>query len=355
MKFGTLFKDKKIMVTGHTGFMGSWLTKWLTMLHADVTGYSLDPPTRPNMYETLKLGSEISDIRGDIRSRDLLQKTIQKFQPEMIFHLAAQPIVLESYANPVETFDTNVTGTVNLLNELRKVDCVKTIVVVTSDKSYRNNEWVYPYRENDELGGKDPYSASKSCQDIVVNSFRDSYFLDSGVGISTLRAGNVIGGGDWAKNRIIPDIVRGIISDQTIQIRHPDAVRPWQHVLEPISGMLILAEKMRRDIEFSGAWNFGPDYGRKVTVKELTEKFIRYFGDGRYEMDENAATKEATYLQLDISKVQKELNWYPRYDIEGSVKIAAEWYKSYYRDPMNIDTMTERQIAEYSSGAKKNE
>ena len=213
------FRNKKVLVTGHTGFIGSWLTKWLTMLNSKICGYSLEPPSIPNLYESLDMEHQIMDIRGDIRDRDLLKNTIQEFRPQIVFHLAAQPIVLDSYDNPVNTFDSNVTGTVNLLNELRQVDSVKTIIVMTSDKSYRNNEWIYPYRENDILGGRDPYSASKSCQDIVVNSFRDSYFSNLGVGISSVRAGNVIGGGDWAAHRIIPDIVRGVVQDRPFTIK----------------------------------------------------------------------------------------------------------------------------------------
>lgn len=351
--FSDIFlKNKKILVTGHTGFMGSWLTKWLTMLNAHVCGYALDPPTQPNMYDTLGLGSEISDIRGNIRNIGLLRETIQDFQPEIVFHLAAQPIVLESYNNPVETFDTNVTGTVNLLNELRKVDSVKTIVVVTSDKSYQNNEWAYPYRESDILGGKDPYSASKSCQDIVVNSFRESYFSPSGVGISSVRAGNVIGGGDWAKYRIVPDMVRGIVNCETIKIRNPDSVRPWQHVLEPISGMLILAEKMFKNIEFSGAWNFGPANQREINVRELVEKFIKYWGVGNYEIQKGAYPKESNYLKLDINKAEKELNWSPLFDFETTLKNTVEWYKEYYNGIKEMGQVTEKQINSYFRGEK---
>ncbi|MCL6090741.1 MAG: CDP-glucose 4,6-dehydratase [Candidatus Thermoplasmatota archaeon] len=347
----SFYKGKRILITGHTGFMGSWLTKWLTMLQADVTGYSLDPPTKPNMYEALTLSSEISDIRGDVRNTDLLRKTIQKFQPEIVFHLAAQPIVLESYDNPVETFDTNVTGTVNLLNELRKVESVKTIVVVTSDKSYQNNEWVYPYREIDALGGNDPYSASKSCQDFVVNSFRESYFSDSGVGISAVRAGNVIGGGDWAEYRIIPDLVRGIVKGETVRIRNPNSVRPWQHVLEPISGMLTLVKKMHMDRKFSDVWNFGPDSSREVTVKELAGKIVEYYGKGSYLIEQKTGFKEANYLKLDVSKAKKELGWHSHLDFESSLKNTVEWYKNYFNDQKNIDLVTKKQIEKYSSGA----
>ena len=349
MKFN-FYKGKKVLVTGHTGFIGSWLTKWLTMLKADVCGYSLEPPTQPNIYETLNLSSEILDVRGDIRNTDLLQKTVQNFCPEIVFHLAAQPIVLESYDDPVETFDINVTGTVNLLNELRKIDSVKTIVVVTSDKSYQNNEWVYPYRETDILGGKDPYSASKSCQDIVINSFRESYFSNSEIGISSVRAGNVIGGGDWAKYRIVPDIVRGVVNNKTIRIRNPDSVRPWQHVLEPISGMLILAEKMYKNVKFSGAWNFGPNNDREITVKEIVEKVIMFWGEGKYEIERGTSPKEANSLRLGISKARKELNWSPHLDLVGTVQDTVEWYKTYYNKVMNIKALTAKQIETYSSG-----
>ena len=340
------YKGKKVLVTGHTGFIGSWLTKWLTMLKADVCGYSLEPPTQPNIYDTLNLGSEILDVRGDIRNTNLLQKAVQNFCPEIVFHLAAQPIVLESYDDPVETFDINVTGTVNLLYELRKIDSVKTIVVVTSDKSYQNNEWVYPYRETDILGGKDPYSASKSCQDIVINSFRESYFSNSEIGISSVRAGNVIGGGDWAKYRIVPDIVRGIVNNETIRIRNPNSVRPWQHVLEPVSGMMILAQKMFNDAKFSGAWNFGPNSEREVTVKEIAEKFIELWKTGKYKIEDNSSNKEALYLNLDISKAKRELKWVPRYNTNRALKETVEWYKEFYSSG-NVNELTRHQIENY--------
>ena len=345
--YKNFYKNKKILITGHTGFIGSWLTKWLTMLDAEVCGYALDPPTRPNLFEALNLARKVSkDIRGDIRDTKLLRKTILSFQPEIVFHLAAQPIVLESYDNPLETFDTNVIGTVNLLNELRKVDSVKAIVVVTSDKSYRNNEWVYPYRENDELGGRDPYSASKSCQDIVVQSFRESYFSDSGIALSSARAGNVIGGGDWAKDRIVPDIVRGIVDGHPIIIRNPKSVRPWQHVLEPVSGMLLLAQKMYGDARFSGAWNFGPNNESDVTVREVVEKVIALWGAGEYKIEKNSPKKEAKYLSLDISKAKRELEWLPIYDIDRALEQTVKWYKEFYSSG-NVSELTRHQIENY--------
>jgi CDP-glucose 4,6-dehydratase len=345
-EYSSFFFDKKILVTGHTGFIGSWLTKWLALFNGNVCGYSLDPPYKPNMYEILNLHSVIKDVRCDIRNTDCLRRTLEEFQPEIVFHLAAQPIVLEAYENPIRTFDVNVTGTVNLLNELRKIKSLKTIIVMTSDKSYHNNEWVYPYRENDALGGRDPYSASKSCQDVVVNSFRESYFSDIGIGISSVRAGNVIGGGDWGKYRIIPDIVKAINSNDTVKLRNPNSIRPWQFVLEPISGMLLLAKNMYENIKFSGAWNFGPESWPVKTVMELAEKFMEYFSKGKYQTQENSNSKESRYLQLDISKAKKELGWLPRYDFEKSVKKTAEWYKFYYAS-QEMAKYTENQIYEY--------
>lgn len=347
--FLAFYNRKKILITGHTGFMGSWLTKWLTMLGADVCGYALDPPTQPNLYETTNLSSKILDVRGDIRNAIMLRSAITEFQPQIVIHLAAQPIVLESYDDPVSTFDINVNGTVNLLNEIRKIKSVVEVIVVTSDKSYRNNEWVYPYRENDTLGGKDPYSASKSCQELVVDSFRKSYFADMSVNISTVRAGNVLGGGDWAKHRIIPDLVRGIISNQVTKIRNPESVRPWQHVLEPISGILTLSEKMWNDARYFGPWNFGPDYKSHITVSDLADKFINYYGAGKYEVVRNSSHMESEYLNLDISKVKNKLAWTPHYDLDKTVKVTAEWYQNYLEDAETIDHVTKKQIAEYAS------
>ena len=351
MQMTGFFKDKNIMITGHTGFIGSWLTKRLVMLRANVCGYSLAPPTNPNMFDAAQIGREITDIRGDVRDKEYLHKTVSDFQPSIVFHLAAQPIVLESYDYPKETFETNVIGTVNLLDSLRRAASTKTVIVVTSDKVYQNNEWVYPYRESDPLGGKDPYSASKSCQDIVVDSFRESYFLKSGVGISAVRAGNVIGGGDWARDRIIPDIVRGIVNNETVIIRNPDSVRPWQHVLEPISGMLLLAEKMSENLRYSGAWNLGPSNQKRISVKELADKFIECWGKGSYKFQKSTDSKEAYYLQLDISKAKQELGWVPTYDIDTIVKKTVEWYKTYYQDD-DVELRTKMQINSYFSGVK---
>ena len=349
MVIKSFFKSRKILVTGHTGFIGSWLTKWLTMLSADVCGYALEPHTHPNMYDILDFNKLLLYVKGDIRNTELLHKTLVDFQPEIVIHLAAQPIVLESYDNPVDTFDVNVTGTVNLLDELRKVGSAKVVIVMTSDKSYRNNEWVYPYRENDVLGGKDPYSASKSCQDIVVDSFRESYFLNSEVGISSVRAGNVIGGGDWASHRIIPDLVRSVLSKEPVKIRNPYSIRPWQHVLDPIYGILTLAKRMYDDINFSGAWNFGPEGNTEVTVKELAETFIGLWGSGNYIIEKLQSYNEADYLQLDISKAKRELKWTPQYNFNVALKETVDWYKAYYSVRSSVGKKTEEQIEKYFS------
>ena len=349
------FRNKKILITGHTGFIGSWLTRWLTSLNADVCGYSLDPPTEPNMFATIDLKERIIDVRGDIRDKQKLSNVIAKFKPEIVFHLAAQPIVLESYNSPYETFETNVMGTVNLLDLLRKVDSVKVVLVMTSDKVYRNNGRGHPYGEKDPLWGKDPYSASKSCQDIVVNSFRESYFTDAGGGISSVRAGNVIGGGDWARHRIIPDLIRGIMNNEVTMIRNPNSVRPWQFVLEPISGMLALAERMWTETKYSGVWNFGPDEMKEITVKELVDKFLEYYGKGSYTIDQQANFREANYLRLNISKAKKELDWHPRFDFESSLRYTVEWYMDYLNGRKNMDLVTMTQIKKYSSRAGNGE
>ena len=236
---------------------------------------------------------------------------------------------------------------IQILNELTKSKSVRTIIVMTSDKSYKNNEWVYPYRENDILGGKDPYSASKSCQDIVVDSFRDSFFKEKGVGISSIRAGNVIGGGDFAKYRIIPDIVKALRNNDTLIVRNPDSVRPWQHVLEPISGMMLLTERMYENRNFSGPWNFGPDSIAARTVKELVEKFIYYYGKGNYEIQKSLSFKESSYLQIDISKARRDLNWKPCLDFDKTVIETVEWYKAFLNNQSDLNEITERQINQY--------
>ena len=334
------------MVTGHTGFIGSWLTKWLDTMDADICGCSLGPPSTPNMYELLHMDENIRDVRLDVRDYELLYRAVKDFAPEIIFHLAAQPLVLKSYEDPIATIETNVVGTANLLECVRKVGNTKVIVVMTSDKVYQNKEWVYPYRETDPLGGRDPYSASKSCADIIVNSYRESFFKDSGVGVSTIRAGNVIGGGDWGAYRLIPDLVRAISSNVPLKLRNPDAVRPWQYVLEPISGMMNLAHKMwTNPLKFSSDWNFGPIDGCKSVI-ELVYLAMREFGNHPIQMQEVQNHSEARTLLLDINKTKSVIGWSPILNLEKSIKLTAQWYKSYFSNG-NLTKITEEQIMEY--------
>lgn len=347
MAFMDLYKGKRVLITGHTGFIGSWLTKWLVHLGSDVLGYSLNPQTNPNMFDSIDVKKDISDIRGNILDKELLRNTILEFEPEIVFHLAAQPIVLDSLSNPLESFETNVIGTGNLLDSLRLSGGVKTVTVMTSDKAYLNNEWVYPYREIDPLGGKDPYSASKACQDILVSSFRESYFKDVGTAISSVRAGNIIGGGDWSRYRLIPDLVRALSSNGEVTIRNPYSVRPWQFVLDAIHGVLVLNSRMWEDNLLSGSWNFGPVDSRLITVEQLVDEFIKNWGFGKYIIKQENETKEAKYLQLDTSKASTILSWTSIYNLAKSLEETMKWYKAYYEDPSNASKVTESQIEDF--------
>lgn len=348
--FTSFLDGRRVFITGHTGFIGSWLTEWLLNVGAKVCGYSLDPDTRPNLYSLLDIHLRITDIRNDIANKEGLLKAMSNFHPEIVFHLAAQPIVLKSFDQPCKTFETNVMGTVNVLDVIRGIKGVRTVIVVTSDKSYHNNNWVYPYRETDPLGGNDPYSASKACADIVVNAYRESYFKDIGVGLSSVRAGNIIGGGDWAPNRIVPDIVRAIAADKPVRIRNPLAVRPWQHVLDPLAGMTLLAQRMWSDqARFSGAWNFGPAVGAEVSVQSLAQRFVKSWGRNRCKIAGGVSkSREEQYLQLDISKSRRELGWKPLYNIDRTVEKTVEWYKAYlgYTNS-SMCQVTEAQIVSY--------
>jgi len=341
------YKHKRTLITGHTGFIGSWLGEWLDLLGSDLCGYALDPPSVPNMYSLLGLGKKINDVRGDLLDTNTLRNTINDFKPEIVFHLAAQPIVLQSYEQPVETFAVNVLGTVKLLDMLRKMESTKVIIVMTSDKVYKNDEdRNNMFRETDPIGGKDPYSASKACQDIVVNSFSESYFSEMDVRVSTIRAGNVIGGGDWGKHRIIPDIVEGITNNQIIKIRNPNSERPWQHVLEPVSVMLKLAQKMWYNKDFAGNWNIGPPNKFDYTVKDLTEKFIECWGSGTYKIYRDSSVKESTILKLDSNKARGKLGLSQIYDYESAVMKTVQWYKAYYNSE-DVEKLTKEQIGDY--------
>ncbi|NPV10167.1 MAG: CDP-glucose 4,6-dehydratase [Ignavibacteria bacterium] len=342
------YKDKKVFITGHTGFKGSWLTLWLLKLGAIVSGYALDPKTNKDIFVLCELNKKIYDIRDDIRNYFSLKEYIDKFEPEIIFHLAAQPLVLESYDEPKYTFETNTLGTLNILEAFRQSRTAKILVVITSDKVYENNEWIWGYRENDKIGGDDPYSASKSAAEIIVNAYQKSFFYkQNNKLVATVRAGNVIGGGDWSKNRIVPDCIRALENKETIIIRNPMATRPWQHVLEPIGGYLLLAEKLMQGETFlQGAWNFGPNYNNNKNVELLVKEIIKQYGEGTYKIEnEIDKPKEAKYLALDITKAIKILNWEPIFNFEETIKLTIDWYKKYKSE--NVFDLSLLQIEEY--------
>ncbi len=343
------WKGKKVFVTGHTGFKGSWLSFWLWEMGASVTGYALDPPTNPSLFKLLNLKAKIKSIHGDVRDLNVMKKHIKG--AEIVFHLAAQPIVLESYKNPVDTYSTNVIGTLNLLEACREQKTLKAIVNVTTDKCYENRENPeLAYKENEPMGGFDPYSKSKACSELVTDSYRKSFY-DSGtkIGIATARAGNVIGGGDFAADRLIPDCIRGIMNKEKIIIRNPDSTRPWQHVLEPLSGYIMLAESLCKfPKEFSEGWNFGPKEKDAKSVLDIMKAFCKFGGnDTGYEIKRDPnAPHEAGYLKLDSSKARKSLLWTPRWNSVTAVRKTVEWYKVYL-EKGNLSEITSKQIEEY--------
>lgn len=337
MSFNSFYKGKVVLVTGHTGFKGGWLVTWLKMMGARVVGFSLPPEMdKPNLFEFAKVDSDIVSIFGDIRNLSLLTSTFKTHKPEIVFHMAAQSLVRRSYTNPVDTFATNVMGTVNVLEAVKCTESVKTAIIVTSDKCYENREWVYAYRENDPLGGYDPYSASKGCCEIVTAAYRSSFFSKNNhVAIASVRAGNVIGGGDWAEDRIIPDIVMALSRNKPVVVRNPNAIRPWQYVLEPLSGYLYLAMRMCDEPHtYAGAWNFGPNDSSNVPVKHIVELAIKEWGAGMWERpaeDYTDKLHEANFLKLDCTKAATLLEWFPIYSLNESIKETIEWYKNYYR------------------------
>jgi CDP-glucose 4,6-dehydratase len=328
------YAGKKVFVTGHTGFKGSWLTIWLEKLGANVTGYALKPITNPSLYQSIENKLNCQSIIADIRDKEKLKREILSFQPDYIFHLAAYPLVLESYNQPVETFEVNAIGTANVLEAVRHLTSPCSVVIITTDKVYHNQEWHYPYRENEMLGGYDPYSASKAAAEIVTASFRSSYFnpQDYGKhkkGIATARAGNVIGGGDYSKNRIVPDIFRALKAGKPVPVRNPSAVRPWQHVLEPLLGYLLLGAKLKNSPrQFSTAFNFGPHPEDTWPVMQLVRLAIREWGSGSFEIPkQKKALHEARLLKLDINKAANELEWKPRWSAQTAIHHTIDWYK----------------------------
>lgn len=339
-------------MTGCSGFKGSWLSVWLTTLGARVVGYALKPPTEPAMFRALNLDKHIISIEADVRDEAALMQVFKAYKPEIVFHLAAQPLVRYSYLEPKETFETNVMGTVNVLEAVRLCGTVKSIVVVTTDKCYENREWVYGYRETDPLGGYDPYSASKGCTELVVNAFRNSFLTGSGIGLASARAGNVIGGGDWAANRLLPDFVRAVIDNEPIRIRNPHATRPWQHVLEPLSGYLLLGALLLDEPEkYGSAWNFGPRDTDVLSVEEILKLAIAAWEAGSVEIETVKQPHEATLLKLDISKAEAYLKWKPFFSCHEAIERTVAWYKRYYRESSgDMFLLTVAQISEYESG-----
>lgn len=348
------YKGKKVFLTGHTGFKGAWMLKTLSLLGADVKGYALEPQSPNDLYYIIEGEKLCESVIADLRDKKRLESEIVAFQPDFIFHLAAQPLVRLSYEIPAETFDVNVIGTANVLDGVKLLQKKCSVVLITTDKVYYNNEWEYPYRENDRLGGYDPYSASKACSELLIDSYRNSFFNTKNYdrhlkGIAVARAGNVIGGGDWSKDRLIPDIVRSLIENKPVVIRNPNAVRPWQHVLEPIVGYLSLGMHLEKQpIEFAQAYNFGPESEDALSVEEMVKAAIESWGFGEYQIEHEAnQPHEAGLLKLDISKVKSELNWMPKMNAKETVKFTLDWYKNFKVDNFIVNDFTNLQISSF--------
>lgn len=351
-----IYGNRRVLITGHTGFKGSWLSLWLTELGASVIGYSLEPPTEPNLFDFINLKDKVTHITGDVRDEKLLNSVFKKYQPEFIFHLAAQPLVRISYNEPKITYETNVMGTVNILEAVRKTNSVRVCIIITSDKCYENKEWVYGYRETDPMGGYDPYSSSKGCAELVTATYRRSFFNSKDYGkvhnvaLSSVRAGNVIGGGDWGEDRIIPDCVRALSQKKEIVVRNPRATRPWQYVLEPLSGYLLLGTLMYENgAEYSSAWNFGPNDESIITVEELVKLVIKHWDSGSYTIDTSSHPHEAGFLKIDTSKARALLGWKPIYNIYEAFEKTINWYRYFYNGMGNEELyeFTIKDIMEY--------
>lgn len=349
----SFWQDKRVFVTGHTGFKGSWLCLWLQRLGARVSGFSLAPETQPNLFEMASVADGMESHIGDIRQLEGLAEAMAMAQPHIVFHLAAQALIHEGYKRPLETYATNVVGTANLLEAVRKCDSVRGVVAVTSDKCYDNREWDWGYREADRLGGKDPYSSSKACAELVTAAYRDSYFSNGNdgehqVAVATARSGNVIGGGDWSKDRLIPDLIRSILAGESTPLRRPDAVRPWQHVVEPLRGYLVLAEGLFTDPqEFSSSWNFGPRSDDAQPVRWIAERLVSLWGEeAAWHVDTADFPPEATYLKLDCSKAQNRLGWEPRMDLAQALEWLVEWYRA-YQNEADLRQTTLNQLERY--------
>jgi CDP-glucose 4,6-dehydratase len=351
----TFWKDKRVLVTGHTGFKGSWLALWLQSMGSQVVGYALEPPTDPSLFEAAEVGKGMTSILGDIRDLEKLQAVFTQHRPEIVIHMAAQPLVRSSYLNPIETYSTNVMGTVHVLEAVRITSGVKAVVNITTDKCYENREWVWGYRENEPMGGYDPYSNSKGCAELVSSAYRSSFFnangyAQHGVALATVRAGNVIGGGDWAQDRLIPDILTAFEQGNPVYIRNPNAVRPWQHVLEPLRGYLTLAEHLfEHGPGFAEGWNFGPNDEDAKPVSWIVEQIAQMWGDGaQWQIDNGEHPHEANYLKLDISKARNRLNWHPLLHLDDALKLIIEWVKK-RETGASVRELTLTQIRNYQT------
>ncbi len=350
----SFWKDRKVLITGHTGFKGSWLSLWLQSMGAEVVGYALAPPSIPNLFEASRVADGMVSLHGDIRDLEQMRRAMTDHRPEIVIHMAAQSLVRYSYQNPIETYATNVMGTVNVLEAARKTPGVRAVLVVTSDKCYENREWVWGYRETEAMGGYDPYSNSKGCAELVTSAYRQSFFnkADEPVAVGSARAGNVIGGGDWATDRLIPDMVRAVTEDRPVLIRNPHAVRPWQHVLEPLSGYLLLAQRLCEEgAEYAEGWNFGPAEDDAKPVQWIAERVIRLWGDGAsWVRDADEHPHEAHYLKLDCSKARGRLQWHPRWSLAHALEHVCAWHKAHLRNE-DMRTVTLDQIQAYQEHA----
>jgi CDP-glucose 4,6-dehydratase len=348
------WRGKRVLLTGHTGFKGSWLSLWLQSMGAQVVGFALAPPTTPSLFEVACVEKGMTSIIGDIRDLAQLRSVFAEYQPEIVIHMAAQPLVRYSYIEPVETYSTNVMGVVNLLEAVRSTPSVKAVVNVTTDKCYENREWAWGYRENEAMGGYDPYSSSKGCAELVTAAYRNSYFHSStfndkhSTAIASARAGNVIGGGDWAEDRLIPDIMRAIMEGRPVSIRNPHAIRPWQHVLEPLSGYLLLAQKLYEDgAAYAEGWNFGPNDEDAKPVQWIVERLTQSWGEGAsWLLDGGEHPHEAHYLKLDCSKAKGLLSWHPRWHLDEALVKIVDWHQA-YRDEKDMREITLQQISAY--------
>ncbi len=352
MPSSEFWSGRTVLLTGHTGFKGSWASLWLQNVGATVVGYALDPPSTPNLFEQATVADGMEHVHGDVRDLDAFLAVAKKYRPDIVLHMAAQTLVGEGYRSPVYTYATNVMGTVNVLEAVRLVEGIEACVIVTTDKCYQNKEWHWGYREVDRLGGKDPYSSSKACAELVTHAYRQSYFergvSASPTAVASVRAGNVIGGGDWAEDRLIPDIVRGFLAGDSVLIRNPNAIRPWQHVLEPVCGYLTLAQRLVEEgAGPEGAWNFGPSDDDARPVEWIADQMASRWGEGAtWTRDERAHPPEAGYLKLDSSKARAELGWAARFSLADALDWTVDWYRAYERgdDPRAV---TEQQIADY--------